>query len=228
MPVKISLPFIATWFLASCVMAAPQNTARQPAPELSITAQLQLAATGPDRYQILQNNEDFIFDFAEAPIANRQSFPALQGTGGSLVQGYMPPCSMSAVHIHPRATELFTVVTGRIHTQMVPEFGVVDASNSQRVIRTELGPGMMTVFPLGAFHTAVNLDCSNATFVAAFTSEESGISLVASQLFALSDETIDATFGHSITGDNIGRIRSAIPAGVNLVIEECLSRCDSQ
>ncbi|KAL2169407.1 hypothetical protein VTG60DRAFT_6036 [Thermothelomyces hinnuleus] len=53
---------------------------------LSIPAQLQLADTAVDRYQILPNDEDFVFDFNKAtfPMANRKTFPALVGTNLAL------------------------------------------------------------------------------------------------------------------------------------------------
>lgn len=40
----------------------------------------------------------------------------------------------------------------------------------------------------------VNPDCEPANFTAAFTAENSGISLVANQTFAVSDDVIAATF----------------------------------
>ena len=61
-----------------------------------------------------------------------------------------PACSIAALHVHPRASELFLVLTGRILTEMTPESGVVGAdSTTQRVVRTELSGHQMTVFPQG-------------------------------------------------------------------------------
>lgn len=135
---------------------------------------------------------------------------------------------MAYLHLHPRATELFVVNSGRVLTQMVPEAGVLDSKGKQRVIHTELGPGMMTIFPAGSFHVQVNPDCGPVNFTAAFSSEDFGIGLVAEQLFSLSDDVIAATFGQSIAGEDIDKVRDAIPAEAVIKVDECLSKCGKQ
>lgn len=135
---------------------------------------------------------------------------------------------MSFVHLHPRATELFAITSGRVLSEMVPEAGVLDSNGKQRVIRNELSQGMLTIYPAGSFHTQVNPDCEPAHFTAAFTSEDFGISLVADQTFAFSDDVIAATFGQSIAGEDIDKVRHAIPGNVLIKVEECLSKCGKQ
>lgn len=132
---------------------------------------------------------------------------------------------MSFVHLHPRASELFAVTAGSVVTEMVPEAGVVNDDGSQRVIRTELGSGMMTVFPAGSFHTQVNPGCENATIAAAFTSEDPGAALVAEKTFSLGDDIISRTFGESIAGEDIDKVRDAIPQGIAIKVDECLKKC---
>lgn len=132
---------------------------------------------------------------------------------------------MASLHIHPRAAELFVVISGRVHTEMVPEAGVVNANGTQRVVRTELGPNMMTVFPKGSFHTQMNPDCKPALIVASFPSEDPGVGLVAPQTFALNDDAVAATFGQSIAGEDIDRVRKAIPQGAIFKVEQCLKKC---
>ncbi|KAH8900541.1 RmlC-like cupin [Thozetella sp. PMI_491] len=213
--------------LSSLVVAAPRNMTRQDPSELSLYAQLQLADTAVDRYKLLPNDESFVYDFSKtgAAFANHKNFPALVGTGGSMAIATFEPCSMSHIHIHPRAAELFAVASGRVITQMVPESGVVGADGKQRVVRTELGPSMITVFPMGAFHTQANLECEPAITVASFTSEEPGASLIAAELFSVSDDTIVASFGGSIASGNIDAIRSAIPKNILIKLEECAAKC---
>lgn len=201
-----------------------------------------------DRYQLLSKDEDFVFDFNknELPLANHKSFPALVGSGASFSLSQLPgmsavtlstlndtdnipiACSMSFVHLHPRATELFAITSGRVLSEMVPEGGVLDSKGNQRVIRTEISQGMLTIYPAGSFHTQVNPDCEPANFTAAFTSEDSGVSLVADQTFAFSDDVIAATFGQSIAGEDIDKVRHAIPGNMLVKIEECLTKCGKQ
>ncbi|KAI1868892.1 hypothetical protein JX265_006871 [Neoarthrinium moseri] len=211
-------------------MAAPHRRDNSSTQGLSLTAQLQLADTAIQRYSLLADDKDFVYSFGDdkARLADRQTFPPLVGTGGAMAVGDLPACSMTFVHLHPRSAELFTVISGRILTEMVPETGVLDASGKQRVIRTELGPKQMTVFPMGSFHTQLNPDCEPASAVAAFTSEDMGASAIASQLFSLSDSVVENTFGQSIAGEDIDKVRNAIPKTVAFKVEECLAKCGLQ
>ncbi|KAJ5785297.1 uncharacterized protein N7503_010509 [Penicillium pulvis] len=210
--------------------AAPRQMVRRSTPELSLTAQLQIADTAIDRYKLLSKDEDFVFDFTNnsMPIANRETFPTLVGSGMSFSVGQLPACSMVYLHLHPRATELFVLNSGRVLTQMVPEAGVLDSDGKQRVINTELGPGKMTIFPAGSFHTQVNPDCEPANFTAAFSAEDFGFGLVAQQTFSLSDDAIAATFGQSIAGEDIDKVRDAIPKDAVIKVEQCLTKCGKQ
>lgn len=134
-------------------------------------------------------------------------------------------CSMAFLHLHPRATELFSLSSGHILSEMVPQGGVLDSNKHQRVISTELHPGMVTVYPAGSFHSQINPDCEPANFTAAFNNEEFAASLVAGQVFALPDEVVERTFGGSIAGEDVERVRSAIPVDMAIKVEECLAKC---
>ncbi|GIK01976.1 hypothetical protein Aspvir_006019 [Aspergillus viridinutans] len=196
--------------LVPLARTAPQPIMNSSTSQLSLTAQLRLADTAIERYKLLPKGEDFVFNFAGAslPIATSQNFPALVGTGISFSIAQLPACSMSFLHLHPRATELFAITSGRGH---------------QRVIRAELGPGIVTIFPAGSFHTQVNPDCEPANFTAAFTSDEFAVGLVAAQTFSLSDDVIAATFGQTIAGEDIEKVRQAIPVTMAIKVEECLT-----
>ncbi|PLB41877.1 germin family protein [Aspergillus candidus] len=205
--------------------AAPQPITKSSTSELSLTAKLRLADSATERYNLLPKDEDFVFKFSEKePVASTQNFPALVGVGASFSVGDLPGCSMSFLHLHPRATELLTVTKGRVLTEMVPE-AVVDSKGNQRVIRAELKPGMVTVFPAGSFHTQVNPDCDTASFVAAFNNEEFSVGLVAQQAFALSDDVIAGNLGQSIAGEDIEKVRKAIPKSAAIEVEKCLAKC---
>ncbi|RAK97289.1 germin family protein [Aspergillus ibericus CBS 121593] len=208
--------------------ALPQPIPPRSNSDLSLTAQLRLADTAIERYQLLPNDSDFVFNFTnteDLPVATSQNWPALVGVGAAISMSQLPPCSMTFIHLHPRATELFALTSGHILSSMIPETGVLDKNNTQRVIRTDLHAGQVTIYPAGSFHTQVNPDCEAANFTAAFTSDEFAVGLVAEQLFAFGDGVVERSFGGSITGEELERLRGAIPRDMVVRVEECLGRC---
>lgn len=207
---------------------------------LSLTAQLFIADTAVDRFALLPDNKDFVFDFNNATLkgkggkggdliaANRKTFPALVGTGAGMAVGFLGPCGFNTPHVHPRSVELQIVVEGRIMTEMVPENGVFNnnkAADGIRVINNTINAFQMQPFYQGSIHTQFNPDCTNATFVAAFTSEDFGAGQAADELFALSDDVVSAAFGQAINGADVDKFRAAIPANIALGVEQCLIQC---
>ncbi|KAI9375016.1 RmlC-like cupin domain-containing protein [Aspergillus egyptiacus] len=223
---KSTLNSLVALTLALPASAAPYNYATSDS-ELSTSAKIKLADSYTDRYKILSDDSDFVFDFAttQEQVVTSANFPALTGIGASISMGQLPACSMVFLHLHPRATELFALNSGRVVNEMVPEVGAMTPDGKQRVIRTELHPGMVTVFPAGSFHTQVNPDCEPANFTAAFTSEEFAVGLVAPGLFSFSDGVIERSFGGSIAGEDIEKVRGALPASMAIEVEECLAKC---
>ncbi|KAK2032388.1 RmlC-like cupin [Colletotrichum zoysiae] len=234
-----SSAFAAPYTTSSSSPAAQTSTAAPvAAPTLSLTQQLFLSDTAADRFKLLPDDKQFVFDFnqpqanpgkgGELVAANRKAFPALVGTGSGMAVGRVSPCGMNTLHVHPRSAELQIVVEGRLITEMTPENGVVEAADgkTRRVIRTELGPFQMTPFYQGSIHSQFNPDCEDAVFVASFAAEDFGTGQVADSTFAFSDDLIAATFGQSIAGADIDRVRKAIPASIALGVEECLKKCN--
>ncbi|KAM3064665.1 hypothetical protein ACMFMG_008702 [Clarireedia jacksonii] len=214
--------------LSASVLAAPQHRARQVAPsELSFTAQLTLADSAADRYNLLSNDSDFVYDW-NAPganvFANRKSFPALVGAGAALAYAEIPPCSFSGIHIHPRANELVAVVDGTITVYMIPEAGVVNANGTTRVVVNEVSSGMAVLNPQGALHALYNYECETAKGVAAFSSEDEGITVIASSLFAAPDDIIAGQLGLGVSNDQIDTVRKTIKIN-SYRIQECQKTC---
>ncbi|KAJ5238807.1 spherulin [Penicillium chermesinum] len=175
-------------------------------------------------YRALQappKNEDFVFDFNKTtvPVANRQNFPALINTGVAFT------CGMTFLHLHPRATELFAVTSGSLYSEMVPEGGVTDANGTERMIKNTLQAGQMTIYPAGSFHTQVNPNCEAAGFAAAFNADDYGFTVVANQTLALDDEIVAASFGKTVSGEDVDSIRDSLPGGVLIMVEDCLKKC---
>lgn len=165
--------------MATGVLAAPFNEPEKQVNTLSLQQQLELAGTAVDRLKLIPNDKDFVFDFNTTTLdgaitqgkggytvkADRDTFPALIGSGGSMTLGFLGPCGFNTPHVHPRAAELNIVVQGRL-------LGSVTAENGARHMEHELKRFSMTVFPQGALHTEWNPDCEPAVFVAAFPDED--------------------------------------------------------
>jgi hypothetical protein len=66
--------------------------------------------------------------------------------------GYLEACGMNIPHTHPRATEINIAVNGTLRTGMLAE-------NGARFVFNNVPAGSATVFPQGAIHFEMNLDC---------------------------------------------------------------------
>ncbi|KAM3544794.1 hypothetical protein ARSEF1564_002258 [Beauveria bassiana] len=212
--------------MSPMAVSAPTNQTK-PGAELSKAARLRMADS------ILADDKDFVFDLGQngfQSIANRQTFPAMVGTGTSIAAARFPGCSISKLHIHPRAAEMLVLLSGRLVTETIPELGAaVGAADGQtvqqRVIRNELAPDTLTVFDQGALHTQINPECDDATALTVFSAEDGGFGFVADQAFALPDDVIATQLGDAISGADIDRIRAALPAGVAAQIDACVEKC---
>ncbi|KAK4460161.1 RmlC-like cupin domain-containing protein [Cladorrhinum samala] len=219
--------------LSSLAQAAPRNLAeRQTTPPsgLSLTAQLTLADNAVARYNLLKDDSDFIFDWNNpnsAPTADRSSFPALVGTGIAMTVAEVPPCSVASVHIHPRASEILVVTSGRLISEMVTELGVVKADGDPRLIHLELSKNQTTVFPMGTIHGQMNPDCAPASLVAGFNSEDPGTAIAALDFFSMSDEFVVDALGESVDAEEVKRIRGAISRSFVFQVQECKKKCGS-
>ena len=234
---------LSTVLLASSALAAPTVTVRDAAPTtpaLSLTQQLFLADTAVDRFALLPDDKAFVFDFDNPALkgkgglqgdiiaANRKTFPPLVGTGVGMAVGFLNGCAFNTPHVHPRSVELQIVTSGRLITEMVPENGVFrdnDKTKGRRVIQNEVKANQMTPFYLGSVHTQFNPDCTPATFVAAFNSEDFGAGQIADELVAFSPDVVQAAFGQAVDGANVDTFRKMIPVSIAKGVEECLVRC---
>jgi len=207
---------------------------------LSLTAQLFLADTAVDRFALLPSNSDFVFDFGNPALknkggkggdliaANRKTFPALVGTGAGMAVGFLGPCGFNTPHVHPRSVELQIVTEGRLVTEMLPENGVFNnniAADGRRVINNTINAFQMQPFYQGSVHTQYNPDCTNATFVASFTSEDFGTGQIADELFAMSPGVVAAAFGEAIDGADVARFKALIPTSIAEGVDQCLVKC---
>lgn len=147
------------FFLASILTlidaTAPQSRTVNP----DLNARLKTVATNFDRLDILSEDSDWWYDFDLHPnynsavgaviTADAATFPALTGLGISIALLKLAPCGMLPPHLHPRATNLVTAITGNTTSWMIGENGV-------RTHRVDLTPMRMTIFPQGSLHVMQN------------------------------------------------------------------------
>lgn len=136
--------------------AAPPKS-RTSNPELN--ARLKAAATNFDRQALLTEDSDWWYNFDHHPnyhsavgaviTADAASFPALTDLGISIALLKLAPCGMLPPHLHPRATNLVTAITGNTTSWMIGENGV-------KTMRVDLTPMRMTIFPRGSLHVMQN------------------------------------------------------------------------
>lgn len=112
---------------------APNTTAlTRPNPDYTTDQlnQIKLAYTASERLALLKSygdpNDYFKFDLTpngshsnaanglggQGYLAHVGNYPVLMGTGLSVAIGYLNPCGLDSMHIHNRATEMVTLVSG--------------------------------------------------------------------------------------------------------------------
>jgi len=221
------------------------NATPNPKPSAGTIAKLLTEDTRVDRFteiaaEVASGNLALKFDFnpkanpipatspqplgGQVDLANRKNFPLLTGLGISAAGIFFEPCGLNTPHIHPDATEFFTVVTdSNITTGFVAENGFVTEQ------RTSLSLFQGTAFPQGSIHWQQNLDCYPAVAIAGLNSEDPGASSIAQNfLINTSGDIVDATLGFpkQIDQNNFADFKKAIPVTLAQGVEECLIRCN--
>jgi len=162
----------------------------------------------------------------QVDLAQRANFPILSTLGISAATIFFQPCGLNTPHIHPRATEFFTLTTPS-QKGMLTGFVMENAQNTE--FNTTLSQFQGTVFPQGSIHWQQNLDCTPAVGVAGLNSEDPGASSIAQNfLKQVNPAIVDAALGFpaQIDANNFAQFKSQIPAPLANGIQECLLRCN--
>lgn len=121
---------------------------------------------------------------------------------------------------------MFLLISGRIYTEKISIIRCSEFNGTQRVVRTELQPNQMTVFPLGSYHTPMNPDSTLALTIASFDSEDLVAGLIAPGLFTQTDYLVAPTFGEAFKGEDIERIKHFVPQRAVFTMKKCLAKCN--
>jgi oxalate decarboxylase/phosphoglucose isomerase-like protein (cupin superfamily) len=224
----------STAVLAAPLSGTPTKIEKRDATS-DLIAKLRAADSHAAANQILAatGNASFTFDFANPPPAAVVSSPAgklIAATGGvapfltgiNAAMGLVTiqPCGLILPHLHPRADEFIIVTEGEVFTQFVTEAGGALITNDLKTLGA-------TLFPKGSVHLEFNPTCEPASFIAAFNSNDPGVSFVAATLFSLEDQLVIAALGGDavVSGADLDTIRHAIPAGLATGVSQCLQKC---
>jgi len=174
------------------------------------------------------DKSDFVFDLlGSVPGAMTSAgtiqtldvgnLPSLAGQGLSYALINIEPCGINLPHVHPRATELLYVISGKdLRVAFVEE-------NGGRVIVNDIGMGEATFFPEGLIHYQQNLSCETATYIAALNSEDPGVITVTTQFFRLPNEAIQGSLGQD--EDKVQQLIDGLPAGPADGRRVCMEKC---
>ncbi|KAM0006924.1 hypothetical protein Hdeb2414_s0016g00486641 [Helianthus debilis subsp. tardiflorus] len=103
--------------------------------------------------------------------------PGLNTLGISMARIDFAPWGINPPHTHPRATEILTVIEGRLLV------GFVTSNPENRLITQVLEKGDVFVFPQGLIHFQKNVGNGNALAIAGLSSQNPGVITIANAVF---------------------------------------------
>ncbi|KAF2651877.1 hypothetical protein K491DRAFT_664847 [Lophiostoma macrostomum CBS 122681] len=101
------------------------------------------------------------------------TMPYLLDSGLNTNLGYVGPCGVLVPHVHPRASEFFTVVAGELLVGTIPERGLLNDGSSP-LLTNNLTQYQGTLFPQGAIHYQQNLACNQVVAIATLSNADPG------------------------------------------------------
>ncbi|XP_028785202.1 germin-like protein subfamily 1 member 13 [Neltuma alba] len=132
--------------------------------------------------------DDFFFHIMEGNTSNPlgsqvtqvsvNEFPGLNTLGISLARIDYAPYGLNPPHIHPRATEVLTVLEGTLMVGFV-----ASNQNDNRLFTKVLNKGDVFVFPFGMIHFQLNVGHANAVALSSLSSQNPGVITVAKAVF---------------------------------------------
>lgn len=130
--------------------------------------------------------------------------PGLNTLGISIVRIDYAPQGINPLHTHPRASEILIVLEGSL------EVGFITSFPDNRHIGKVLQKGDAFVFPLGLVHYQKNPGPTNAVAIAALTSQNPGVIIVANAVFGstpnISSDILEKSF--QINRNIIGHLQT--------------------
>jgi len=113
-------------------------------------------------------------------MINVTALPSLNTLGVSVARVDYAPGGVNPPHLHPRASEILTVIDGTLYAGFVTA-NRIDGSN--KLFATVLRKGDLFVFPQGLIHFQINIGRTNAVANVAFGSQNPGVATVGNSVF---------------------------------------------
>lgn len=148
--------------------------------------------------------EDFFFSglHMAGNTSNKQSsavtavnvaqIAGLNTLGISLVRVDYAPFGQNPPHIHPRATEILTVLEGSLYV------GFMTSNPENKLFAKVLNKGDVFVFPQGLIHFQFNYGTNKAVAIAALSSKNPGVITIGNAVFgskpSISDDILAKAF----------------------------------
>ncbi|KAJ4702938.1 Germin-like protein subfamily 1 member [Melia azedarach] len=118
------------------------------------------------------------------PVSVAQ-IPGLNTLGISLARIDYAPWGVVPPHVHPRATEILTVLEGSLVV------GFVTSNPDNKLITKVLQKGDAFVFPVGLVHFQRNVGYGNAVSMSALSSQNPGVITIANAVFGSNPSIAD-------------------------------------
>ncbi|XP_060167518.1 germin-like protein subfamily 1 member 13 [Lycium barbarum] len=112
---------------------------------------------------------------------NVNNLPGLNTLGISLARIDYAPYGLNPPHIHPRGTELITVIEGTLYAGFVLSNPGPNMKN--RLFTKILKAGDVFVFPFGLIHFQLNIGKTKAVAISRLSSQNAGVITVANAVF---------------------------------------------
>jgi len=123
---------------------------------------------------------------------NVAQIAGLNTLGVSLARVDYAPYGQNPPHLHPRATEILTVLEGSLYV------GFVTSNPDNKLFSKVLNKGDVFVFPQGLIHFQFNIGTSEAIAIAALSSKNPGVITIANAVFgskqSISDDILAKAF----------------------------------
>lgn len=142
--------------------------------------------------------EDFLFQGLNIPgntnnkvgsnvtLVSAANLPGLNTLGISVARVDFAPFGLNPPHIHPRATEVLTVIQGSLFVGFVTSNR---ANAANQLFSKVLNTGDVFVFPQGLIHFQLNVGKTPAVANVALSSQNPGVVTVANAVFGSNPAT---------------------------------------